>query len=179
MGIWLLQQLEALGAWLVHTDVGLGLLLLVGLSMSLSHVFALLANRLTARQILVHLLLDGLMLSLAFLLCCSTDMVLLSLFAASRVHPSDFLNGVAVCLLPAALYVFVAAPYVSDLIALVIWVLVHLNVVSYLHVRFDLPLAQALELATPGFVLALLLVWILFRQSWRNSYVKLASQLNI
>ena len=178
MGQWLLQQLERLGAWLVHTDIGLSLLLLVGLSMSLSHVFALLANRLTARQILVHLLLDALMLSLAFLLSSGTDMVLLTLFASRQVSPSDVLNGLAPCLLPAVFYVFVAAPYVSDLIALVIWLMVHLNVVSFLHARFDLPLAEALLLATPGYVLALLLVWVLFRQSWRNSYSKLASQLS-
>ena len=58
-------------------------------------MFALLANRLTARQILVHLLLDALMLSLAFLLSSGTDMVLLTLFASRQVSPSEVLNGLA------------------------------------------------------------------------------------
>ena len=44
------------------------LLLLVGLSFSLSHAFSLLANRLTPRQILVRLLLDALVLALVILL---------------------------------------------------------------------------------------------------------------
>ena len=170
--------LDALGSWLVRADLGLGLLLLVGLSMSLSHVFALLANRLTARQILLHLLFDALLLSIAFLLSSTTDMVLLNLYGSAAVPPSLFLNGVAACLVPATLYVFVAAPYVGDLIGGVIWALIHLNVVSLLHVRFALPYGEALLLATPGYLLAVLLVWILFRQSWRSGYSTLASQLN-
>lgn len=171
------QALDALGAWLVQTDVGLGLLFLVGLSMSLSHVFALLANRLNARQILTHLLLDGLMLSVAFLLSSTIDMVLLATYASAPVHPSAFINSIATCLLPAVLYLLVAAPYVGELIGLVIWVLLHLNVLSLLHVRFGLPYGEALSLASPGYLVAVVLVGLLFRQSWRAGYSTLASQL--
>ncbi|MCP9809305.1 hypothetical protein KBY58_07650 [Cyanobium sp. HWJ4-Hawea] len=170
--------LAHLGSWLVQADVGLGMLLLVGLSMSLSHVFALLANRLNARQLLWHVLLDGLVLSLAFVVNCFIDMLLLSLYASKTVHPSVFLNGTAVCLLPVLFYFFVAAPYVGDLIALAIWLMVHLNVITLLHARFGLPYAEALLLSTPGFLLALWLIWIEFRQSWRQSYSKLASELD-
>lgn len=171
------QALWSLGRWLVQTDLGLAILLVVGASMALSHVFALLANRLSGKAILLHLLLDALMLSVAFLLCMTVDMVLLRLFASRAVHPSAFLNGVAPCLLPATLYVLAAAPYVGDLIAVLIWVLVHLNVLVFLHVGFQLPYSEALLLATPGYGLATVLVWLLFRQSWRSSYAALASHL--
>jgi len=170
--------LDGLGAWLVQTDVGLGLLLVVGLSMSLSHVFSLLANRLNRRQIIIHLILDGLMLSVAFLLSSTIDMVLLATRASVPVHPSAFIDGVAVCLLPAVFYLLVAAPYVGETIGFGIWVLMHLNVVSLLHVRFALPYGEALLLATPGYAVAVLLVWLLFRQSWQAGYSTLASQLS-
>jgi len=170
--------LDALGGWLVQTDIGLGLLLVVGLSMSLSHVFTLLANRLNRPQIIVHLILDGLMLSVAFLLSSTIDMVLLATSASMTIHPSDFINGVAVCLLPAVFYLLVAAPYVGETIGLGIWVLMHLNVITLLHARFALPYGQALLLATPGYVVAVLLVWLLFRQGWQAGYSTLASQLS-
>ena len=60
--------LDGLGGWLIHADLGLGLLLVVGLSMSLSHIFALFANRLSTRQILWRVLLDALVLAVAILL---------------------------------------------------------------------------------------------------------------
>ena len=171
------RGLDSLGAWLVHADLGLGLLLVVGLSMSLSHVFALLANRLNTRQILLRLLLDALILAAAFLLSTSLDMVLLTLFASQPVHPSLFINGIAACLLPACFYIAVAAPYIGETIGLVIWVLMHLNVITFLHVRFALPWEEALVLASPGYFFAVLLVWLLFRQSWRRGYTMLASEL--
>ena len=37
---------------------------------------------------------------------------------------------------------------------------------------------QALLLATPGYVVAVLLVWLLFRQGWQAGYSTLASQLS-
>lgn len=169
--------LQTLGAWLIHTDVGLAVLVAVGASIALSHIFALLANRLNGREILLHLLLDGLILSVAFLLSSAVSMLLLRLFASSPVPPSDYLNGVAPCLLPAMLYVLTAAPYVGELLALVIWVVVHLNVLVFLHVRFALPYGEALLLASPGYGLALTLVWLLFQRSWRASYASLASHL--
>lgn len=169
--------LNRLGAVLIHADLGLGVLAVVGVSMSLSHVFALLANRMKARQILLRLLLDALILSVAFLLSSSIDMVLLSLYASATVHPIDFINAVAAALLPACFYLAVAAPYIGETIGLVIWMLIHLNVVTLLHVRFALPWEQALLLSSPGYLFAVLLVWLLFRESWRRGYTMLASEL--
>ena len=171
--------LSRLGNWLVHADLGLSLLLLVGLSISLAHIFALLANRLSVRQILWQWVLDGLVLSLAFLLCYLSDMVLLSLYASKPVHPAQFLNGAGACLVPALAYIFVAAPYIGDLIATVIWSFVHLNVITFLHARFGLGYGEALVLTTPGLVLALVLLWIEFRQIWRAAYSKLASEVSL
>jgi hypothetical protein len=162
---------------LIRADLGLGLLLVVGISMSLSHVFGLLANRLGARQILWRLLIDALVLASAFLLTSSIDMVLLNLYGSNPVHPSAFVDGIASCLLPACFYVCVAAPYIGETIGLVLWVLIHLNVVTFVHVRFDLPWDQALVLTTPGYLLALVLVALLFRQSWQRGYAMLASEL--
>jgi hypothetical protein len=171
------RVLNGLGGWLIRADLGLGLLLVVGISMSLSHVFGLLANRLGARQILWRLLIDALVLASAFLLTSSIDMVLLNLYGSNPVHPSAFVDGIASCLLPACFYVCVAAPYIGETIGLVLWVLIHLNVVTFVHVRFDLPWDQALVLTTPGYLLALVLVALLFRQSWQRGYAMLASEL--
>ena len=171
------RVLNGLGGWLIRADLGLGLLLVVGISMSLSHVFGLLANRLGARQILWRLLIDALVLASAFLLTSSIDMVLLNLYGSNPVHPSAFVDGIASCLLPACFYVCVAAPYIGETIGLVLWVLVHLNVITFVHVRFDLPWDQALVLTTPGYLLALVLVALLFRQSWQRGYAMLASEL--
>jgi hypothetical protein len=171
------RVLNGLGGWLIRADLGLGLLLVVGISMSLSHVFGLLANRLGGRQILWRLLIDALVLASAFLLSSSIDMVLLNLYGSKPVHPSAFVDGIASCWLPACFYVCVAAPYIGETIGLVLWVLVHLNVITFVHVRFDLPWDQALVLTTPGYLLALVLVALLFRQSWQRGYAMLASEL--
>lgn len=171
------RALNGLGGWLIRADLGLGLLLVVGISMSLSHVFGLLANRLGAREIFWRLLIDALVLASAFLLSSSIDMVLLNLYGSNPVHPSAFVDGIASCWLPACFYVCVAAPYIGETIGLVLWVLVHLNVITFVHVRFDLPWDQALVLTTPGYLLALVLVALLFRQSWQRGYAMLASEL--
>jgi len=171
------RLLNGLGGWLIRADLGLGLLLVVGISMSLSHVFGLFANRLGAREILWRLLIDALVLASALLLSSSIDMVLLNLYGSNPVHPSAFVDGIATCLLPACFYVCVAAPYIGETIGLVLWVLIHLNVVTFVHVRFDLPWDQALVLTTPGYLLALVLVALLFSQSWQRGYAMLASEL--
>ena len=171
------RLLNGLGGWLIRSDLGLGLLLVVGISMSLSHVFGLFANRLGAREILWRLLIDALVLASALLLSSSIDMVLLNLYGSNPVHPSAFVDGIASCWLPACFYVCVAAPYIGETIGLVLWVLVHLNVITFVHVRFDLPWDQALVLTTPGYLLALVLVALLFRQSWQRGYAMLASEL--
>jgi hypothetical protein len=169
--------LDRVGAWLLQADAGVGLVLLVGLSMSLSHAFALLANRLTPRQIALRLLLDGLVLALAFLLASAVDMLLLASVASRQVHASDFLDGIGAALIPGLFYGLVAAPYIADLLAVGLWFLVHLNVVTLLHLRFALPWSEALLLSTPGYLLALVLVALLFRQRWQGSYRQLSSQL--
>lgn len=171
------RQLERLGGWLLQADAGVALVLLVGLSMAVSHAFALLANRLTPRQIAVRLLLDALVLALALLLASLVDMLLLAAVAARPVHPTAFLNGMGVALIPGLFYGLVAAPYIADLLAVGLWFLVHLNVVTLLHLRFSLPWGEALLLATPGYLLAMVLVALLFRQGWQGSYRQLASQL--
>jgi len=171
------QALTALANWLTQADVGLGLVLLVGLSMSISHLFALLANRLPPRQIAIHLILDALVLAVALLLSTLVNMLMLAVFTETSVRPSDLLDRLGAALVPGLFYGLVAAPYISDLIAVTIWFLIHLNVVTLLHARFDLPYGQALLLSSPGFVLALLLVIGLFHQSWQSGYRRLASEL--
>lgn len=174
MAVWLAHHLEALASWLMRADLGMGLLLLVGLSVSLSQAFALLANRLTPRQILLRLLLDALVFALALLLCGVIDMLLLAGLAHRPVQPIAFVNSMGAALIPALLHALVAAPYIGDLIAITIWGLVHLNVITLLHSRFALSWQQALLLASPGFLVALSLMALLFRQSWQASYRQLA-----
>lgn len=171
------QGLAQLAAWLMQADAGLGLVALVGLSMSISHLFALVANQLTARQIVIQLILDGLVLSLALVLASLINMLLLRAFAGAVIEPGELLAKLGPALIPGLFYCFVAAPYISDLIACVIWALVHLNVVTLLHSHFGVSYGQALMLATPGLVVGLLLVMAVFHQSWQRAYRRLASEL--
>lgn len=176
-GTWIASRLDGLGAFLIHADVGLVLVFLVGLSFSGSHLFALLANRLTPRQILLQFFLDGLVLALAFLSAVMIDMVLLATLATLPIRPTQFVNGMGASLLPGLFYGLAAAPYISDLIAGTIWFLIHLNVVTLLHARFQLPYGEGLLLTTPGLVVAMVLVALLFRSSWQASYRRLAADL--
>lgn len=169
--------LTALGQWLLRLDRGVEILLLVGLSMSLAHLFALVANQLTPRQIVVQLLLDALVLAVALLLAALVDMALLAVVVEGPLQPWALFESLGTALLPGLFYVLVAAPYVGDLIAVAIWVLIHLNVVAVLQARFPLTAAQALALASPGYVLALLLISALFYQGWQRGYRRLADSL--
>ena len=45
-----------------------------------------------------------------------------------------------------------------------------------LHAVYGIPLLTGLVVATPGFVVALLLVGLLFAQRWRTSYDMLARE---
>ena len=56
---------------------------------------------------------------------------------------------------------------------------IHLNVMVLLHAVYNIPLETSLVVALPGFVLALLLVGLLFAQRWRTSYEMLASEVSI
>ena len=73
------EQLVSMGQVLLALDTGVGLLVAVGFSMSASHLFSLLANRLTPRQILLHMVVDALVLSLALLLCLVCHSLMLAL----------------------------------------------------------------------------------------------------
>ena len=140
-----------------HT--GLVLVVLVGFSFSLSHVFSLLANRLKPRQILFHVLLDSLVLAAALLIASFINMVMIALHTQLVVEPKSFQchwRRPGPGLLCAG-----GRPYVSDLIAITIWVLIHLNVITLVHLRFGLPYAEVLPLVTPGYVVALVLIALL------------------
>jgi hypothetical protein len=93
------------------------------------------------------------------------------------LQPWALFESLGSALLPGLLYVLVAAPYLGDLIAVTIWVLIHLNVVAVLQARFSLAAAQALALASPGYILALLLISALFYQGWQRGYRRLADTL--
>ena len=156
---------------------GLGLTIAVGFSFSLAHVFSLMANRLRPRQILVHVILDSLVLGAALLIGSFLNLLMIALLAGQVLEPHVFFNAIGGALAPGLFYVLVAAPYISDLIAIVIWFLVHLNVVTLVHLRFGLPYEQVLLITAPGYILTLVMVGLVFRQSWRRSYLRLASAL--
>ena len=170
----LVTSLDAMGRLLLAMDSGVGLLIGVGFSMSTSHGFALLANRLTPRQILLHMVVDALVLSLAFLLCILCHSLMLMVFEGIPLQPITFANRMGVALWPGLLYVLVAAPYVSDLIAVGLLAWIHLNVLVLLKAVYGIPFQSGLLVALPGFVVALVLVGLLFAQRWRRSYDTLA-----
>ena len=127
------QLVENTVVSLPEAHTGLVLVVLVGFSFSLSHVFSLLANRLKPRQILFHVLLDSLVLAAALLIASFINMVLIALHTQLLVEPKEFFNAIGGALAPGLFYVLVAGPYVSDLIAITIWVLIHLNVITLVH----------------------------------------------
>ena len=172
----LLAFLESMGQLLLAMDTGVGLLIGVGLSMSASHLFALLANRLSPRQILMHMVVDALVLSLAFLLGIICHSLMLMLLEGVPLQPITFANRMGAALWPGLFYVLVAAPYVSDLIAVSLLAWIHLNVVLLLQAVYSIPLQTGVVVALPGFVLALLVVGLLFAQRWRSSYAMLAGE---
>ena len=170
------QLVENTVVSLPEAHTGLVLVVLVGFSFSLSHVFSLLANRLKPRQILVHVLLDSLVLAAALLIASFINMVLIALHTQLVVEPKQFFNAIGGALAPGLFYVLVAAPYVSDLIAVTLLGWIHLNVLLLLQASYGIPLQEGLVVALPGFALALVLIALVFAQRWRASYSTLARE---
>ena len=167
---------ESMVQTMLAMDTGLGLVIGVGISMSASHLFSLLANRLSPRQIAVQLLVDALVLSLALTLGILCHSLMLMVLEGIPLQPITFANRMCAALWPGLLYVLVAAPYVSDVIAIVLLAWIHLNVMVLLQAVYGLSLQAGLLVALPGFVVALLLVGLLFAQRWRRSYDTLACE---
>ena len=174
----LLASLESMGQLLLAMDSGVDLLIGVGLSMSASHLFSLLANRLTPVQILLHMIMDALVLSLAFLIGILCHSMMLMLLEGVPLQPITFANHMGAAMWPGLFYVLAAAPYISDLIAVTLLAWIHLNVMLLLQAVYGIPLQSSLVVALPGFVLALLLVGLLFAQRWRTSYTMLAREVS-
>ncbi len=172
----LTESLVSMGQVLLALDTGVGLLVAVGLSMSASHLFSLLANRLTPRQIFFHMMVDALVLSLALLLCLICHCLMLAVLEGIPLHPISFGNRMAIALWPGLFYVLVAAPYVSDLIAVALLASIHLNMMLLVNAMYGIPLLHAFVICLPGYVIALLLVGALFAQRWRSSYDTLAKE---
>ena len=84
------QLVENTVVSLPEAHTGLVLVVLVGFSFSLSHVFSLLANRLKPRQILFHVLLDSLVLAAALLIASFINMVLMRFTPSCWWSPSSF-----------------------------------------------------------------------------------------
>ena len=174
----LLASLESMAQLLLAMDTGVGLLIGVGLSMSASHLFSLLANRLTPVQILLHMIMDALVLSLAFLIGILCHSLMLMLLEGVPLQPITFANHMGAAMWPGLFYVLAAAPYISDLIAVTLLAWINLNVMLLLQAVYGIPLQSSLVVALPGFVLALLLVGLLFAQRWRTSYTMLAREVS-
>lgn len=161
---------------MIKMEAGLWLLLGVGFSMSASHLFSLLANRLKPIQIAVHLAVDALGLCLAFLLGIFCDSLILTLMESVPLQPITFASQMTAALWPGLFYVLVGAPYVSDLIAVTIFAWIHLNALLLLRAFYSIPLQEGLIITFPGFVLALVMIALLFAQRWRSSYAELARE---
>ncbi len=172
------ETLALMGKMLMAVDTGVAFLAAVGLSMSASHLFSLLANRLTPRQIFFHMVMDALVLSLALLLCLVSHCLMLALLERIPLHPITFGNQMAVALWPGLFYVLVAAPYVSDLIAVTLLASIHLNMMILVNAMYGIPLLHAFVICLPGYIIALLLVGALFAQRWRSSYDTLAKEVS-
>ena len=172
----IIEQLSSMGQILLAIDTSVGLLVAVGFSMSASHLFSLLANRLTPRQIFFHMVVDALVLSLALLLCLICHSLMLTLMEGVPLQPIALGNRMAVALWPGLFYVLAAAPYVSDLIAVTILAWMHLNMIVLVNAMYGIPLFHAFFICLPGYFIALLLVGALFSQRWRSSYDTLAKE---
>lgn len=173
------DQLLAMGETLIRMDVGVGLLIAVGISMSASHLFSLFANRLRPAQIAAHMVIDALGLSLAFLVAILLHCLMLTWLEAKDVQPIAYANEMGIALWPGLFYVLVGAPYISDLIAVLLLGWIHLNMLVLLQVRYGIPFENGLMVATPGFIVALVLIAFLFAQRWRSSYIQLSREISI
>ena len=101
---------------------------------------------------------------------------MLALMEGVPLQPITFGNQMAVALWPGLLYVLVAAPYVSDLIAVTLLAWMHLNMMVLVNAMYGIPFLHASFVCLPGYVIALLLVGALFSQRWRSSYDTLARE---
>lgn len=169
----------SMGETLLKMETGVGLLIGVGISMSASHLFSLFANRLQPIQIAAHMVIDALGLSLAFLVGILLHCVMLTLLESRELQPISYANQMGIALWPGLFYVLVGAPYISDLIAVVLLGWIHLNTLVLLQARYGIPLEKGLMVATPGFIVALILIAFLFAQRWRSSYIQLSREISI
>ncbi len=176
VGFPLSALLESMVQAMLDMDTGLGLVIGVGLSMSASHLFSLLANRLCLRQIALQMVVDALVLSLALSLGILCHSLMLMLMEHVPPQPIMMANRMGAALWPGLFYVLVAAPYISDLIAVTLLAWIHLNVILLLQVHYGIPLQEGLVVSLPGFVLALVLIALVFAQRWRASYNTLARE---
>jgi hypothetical protein len=62
------------------------------------------------------------------------------------------------------------------LIAVTIFAWIHLNALLLLRAFYSIPLQEGLIITFPGFVLALVMIALLFAQRWRSSYAELARE---
>ena len=138
-------------------DTGVGLLVIgVGLvHVGLAFVFS--AGQSTRpRQILMHMLVDALVLSLA--LSARHPLPQPDADAAGAgvpLQPITFANRMGAALWPGLFYVLVAAPYVSDLIAVTLLAWIHLNVLLLLQASLrHSAWRTGLVVALPGLFLA-------------------------
>lgn len=146
------------------------LLFLVGLSISLTQLFARIANRCSFKAIMLRLLLDCLIIGV--LNCCSTLTTLLmhELVFSGDANLIEFIKLSPLVILPGFFFVLSAAPYIGNTIVVIIAFDYLLNKIVLVQYLYNTSYIDALKVSLPSFILVTGVIWLLFADGWETNY---------
>lgn len=172
---WLIEYREWLLSLPFRRIDFLLLLFLVGLSMSLSRIFAGIANRLTAQTIVLRIIIDSLVIGILHCTGTILTIVLYEVAIDGNINFAELYGLAPLIILPGLFYIFSAAPYIGNAIAVFLWATFFLNKIVLTQFIFDTTYATAFQIALPSFLLVLVVVWIQFKDGWRKAYTILSN----
>lgn len=150
------------------------ILFLVGLSMSLPRAFAGIANRLTAQAILLRIIIDSLVIGILHCVGTILTIVLHEIAINGTIDITKYYDLAPLVIFPGLFYIFSAAPYIGNAIAVFLWATFFLNKIVITQFLFDTTYATAFYVAFPAFLLVLIAVWIQHADGWRKAYTILS-----
>lgn len=174
----IIQWLHGYRDWLLSLPYQglnfLALLFFVGISISLTQVFARIANRCSFQAIMLRLLLDSLIIGI--LNCSSTLITLLmhEIVFSGDANLLEFIKLSPLVILPGFFFVLSAAPYIGNAIVVMIIFVYLLNKIVLVQYIYNTSYADALKVSLPSFLLVTGIIWLLFADGWENNYKALS-----
>jgi hypothetical protein len=174
IGQWLIEYREWLLSLPFRRVNFLLLLFLVGLSMSLTRAFAGIANRLTAQTIILRIIIDSLVIGILHCTGTILTIVLHEIVIDGNIAITELYGLAPLIIFPGLFYIFSAAPYIGNAIAIFLWATFFLNKIVITQFLFNTTYATAFQVAFPAFLLVLVAVWIQYKDGWRKAYTILS-----